>query len=67
MVGEGGNVISFVSQLEAISYPQAILKLAKRAGIQTDFVANFDDQNQEGKYKSEYDLLEFTKDFIAIT
>lgn len=61
--GEGGNVISFVSQLEAISYPQAILKLAKRAGIQTDFVANFDDQNQEGKYKSEYDLLEFSKGF----
>ena len=61
--GEGGNVISFVSQLEAISYPQAILKLAKRAGIQTDFVATFDDQNQEGKYKSEYDLLEFSKGF----
>ena len=63
--GEGGNVISFVSQLEAISYPQAILKLAKRAGIQTDFIANFDDQNQEGKFKSEYDLLEFTKGFYC--
>ena len=44
--GEGGNVISFISQLEAISYPQAILKLAQRAGIQTDLVASLSQSTQ---------------------
>ncbi|MDB8552739.1 DNA primase [Turicibacter sanguinis] len=61
--GEGGNVISFISQLEAISYPQAILKLAQRAGIQTDLVASLSQSTQNSKYKNEYDLLEFSKGF----
>ena len=61
--GEGGNVISFVAQLEAISYPQAILKLAQRAGIQTDFVASLAQSTQDSKYKNEHDLLEFSKGF----
>lgn len=31
--GAGGNVFSFVMKMEAISFPEAVLMLAKRAGI----------------------------------
>ena len=61
--GEGGNVVSFVSSLEAISYPQAILKLAKRAGIETNIVLPSDESIQDAKFKNEFDILEFAKGF----
>lgn len=61
--GEGGNVVSFVSTLEAISYPQAILKLAKRAGIETNIVLQSDESTQNAKFKNEFDILEFAKGF----
>ena len=61
--GEGGNVVSFVSSLEAISYPQAILKLAKRAGIETNIVLPSDESIQDAKFKNEFDILEFSKGF----
>ena len=61
--GEGGNVVSFVSSLEAISYPQAILKLAKRAGIETNNVLPSDESIQDAKFKNEFDILEFSKGF----
>ncbi|MBP3908366.1 MAG: DNA primase [Turicibacter sp.] len=61
--GEGGNVVSFVSSLEAISYPQAILKLAKRAGIETNIVLPSDELIQDAKFKNEFDILEFSKGF----
>lgn len=32
--GEGGNVIKFVQQIESISFPEAVEKLAERAGIE---------------------------------
>lgn len=31
--GEGGDVIKFVQQIESISYPEALEKLAERAGM----------------------------------
>ena len=61
--GEGGNVVSFVSSLEAISYPQAILKLAKRAGIETNIVLPSDESIRDAKFKNEFDILEFSKGF----
>ncbi len=61
--GEGGNVVSFVSSIEAISYPQADLKLAKRAGIETDIVLQSDESIQDAKFKNEFDILEFAKGF----
>lgn len=61
--GEGGNVVSFVSSIEAISYPQAVLKLAKRAGIETDIVLQSDESIQDAKFKNEFDILEFAKGF----
>ncbi len=61
--GEGGNVVSFVATLEAISYPQAILKLAKRAGIETNIVLQSDESIQDANFKNEFDILEFAKGF----
>ena len=61
--GEGGNVVSFVSSIEAVSYPQAILKLAQRAGIQTDISVSSDSSLKEAKFKNEFAILEFAKGF----
>lgn len=61
--GEGGNAVSFVSSIEAISYPQAVLKLAKRAGIETNIVLPSDESVQDAKFKNEFDILEFAKGF----
>lgn len=61
--GEGGNVVSFVSSIEAVSYPQAILTLAKRAGIETDIVLPSDSNAKETQFKNEFDVLEFSKGF----
>ena len=51
--GEGGNVVSFVSSIEAVSYPQAILKLAQRAGIQTDISVSSDSSQKEAQFKKD--------------
>lgn len=61
--GEGGNVVSFISSIEAISYPQAVLKLAKRAGIETNIVLQSDESVQDAKFKNEFDILDFAKGF----
>ena len=61
--GEGGNVVSFISTLEAISYPQAVLKLAKRAGIETNISLPSDESVHQSKFKNEFDVLEFAKGF----
>lgn len=61
--GEGGNVVSFISSIEAISYPQAVLKLAKRAGIETNIILQSDESVQDAKFKNEFDILEFAKGF----
>ncbi|MEE1238209.1 MAG: DNA primase [Turicibacter sp.] len=61
--GEGGNVVSFISTLEAISYPQAVLKLAKRAGIETNISLPSDESVQQTRFKNEFDVLDFAKGF----
>ena len=61
--GQGGNVVSFITQLEAISYPQAIVKLARRAGIDTQELPQFNEMPNEGLHKNEHELLEFAKGF----
>jgi len=61
--GQGGNVISFVSQLESLSYPQAIIKLAKRAGLETNDLPQLDEEKHEIQHKNEYDILAFVKGF----
>ena len=61
--GQGGNVVSFISQLEGISYPQAIVKLARRAGIETKDLPQLKETQNEGLHKNEYELLEFAQGF----
>ena len=62
--GCGKGETSFRSSLHlAISYPQAILKLAKRAGIETNIVLPSDESIQDAKFKNEFDILEFAKGF----
>lgn len=61
--GEGGNVVSFVSQLEGLTYPQTIMKLVKRAGIETNLSISNQNDELESKLSGEYQLLDFTKGF----
>lgn len=61
--GQGGNVISFISQLESLSYPQAIVKLAKRAGLETEDLPQLEEDKNEIQHKKEHEVLEFVKGF----
>lgn len=51
--GEGGDVIKFVQLIESISYPEAIEKLAERAGLEIPKDENSDEIIYEKKEKDE--------------
>jgi len=64
--GMGGNAISFISQLEAISFPQAVARLAKRAGME---VGNAPDEESagaaaSGPHQKTYEVLDFAEGFF---
>ena len=61
--GEGGNAVSFLSHLEGLSYPEAVLHLAKAANIQTDLVQNFIPSKKESVNSKESELMSFVQDF----
>lgn len=54
---KGGNVFTFVKDYENISYIEAVKKVADKVGIPIDFVPT---KKQDSKYKTEYDIMEFT-------
>ena len=61
--GQGGNVISFISQIEGISYAKAIVNLAERAGLKMDKQLKLDEGKSERPYGQEYEILEFAQGF----
>lgn len=63
--GMGGNAISFVSQLEAISFPQAIARLASRAGIQLENLpVEAGTPVANSPMQKAYEVLEFSQGFF---
>ena len=61
--GVGGNVFSFITQIEGINFVEAVQMLAERANIQLPTLQdNGDSQREELKAKV-YKVNEFTADF----
>ena len=61
--GEGGNAISFVSNLESLTYPQAVVKLARRAGVPSEQLPVLEEDNRKAQFKDEHQVLDFAKGF----
>ena len=65
--GMGGNAISFLSHLEAISFPQAAAKLAARSGLvfeQLSVLEGPRPAEDNGPRQKMYDALEFASGFF---
>jgi DNA primase len=53
----GGNVISFVQQLDGLTFPEAVRELAERAGIEVKETGSAIDRNQEAETRRRRDEL----------
>jgi DNA primase len=53
---KGGNVFTFVSEYENISFIEAVKKVADKVGIPLD-IGNY--KNADSKYKLEYEIMDF--------
>lgn len=62
----GGNVISFLQQVEGLSFPEAVRELAERTGIQVQETGSAADQKQEAEARRRKDEL-FTAGTLAAT
>lgn len=49
---EGGSVIDFVCNMEKLSYPEAIVFLAKQAGVEVVYSGAYRSQNQEDSQRN---------------
>jgi len=64
--GAGGNAITFVMDIENITFPDAVVKLGTRAGIHLDIQSNSISKENQAYSKKEEKMLEaheFTADF----
>lgn len=65
--GKGGNVVSFLMELEQFSYPEALRWLAKRYNIEIEEDTNFSPEQKEAQKSKEslYILTEVAKNFFV--
>ncbi len=64
--GKGGDAISFVMEIDGLSYVEALKYLAKKYGIEIQEEERTDEQQQaQNKRESLYILLNFAKDYFA--
>ncbi|QTV04908.1 DNA primase [Faecalibacter bovis] len=65
--GKGGNVVSFLMELEQFSYPEALRWLAKRYNIEIEEDTNFSPEQKEAQKTKEslYILTEVAKNFFV--
>lgn len=62
--GRGGDVFNFIMEMEQMSYPQAIEKVAELSGISLDTQYKVSEQNQiENKYQVLYDIHDKVSQF----
>jgi DNA primase len=52
-----GNVISFIQQLDGLTFPEAVRELAERAGIEVEETGSAVDRNQEAEARRRRDEL----------
>jgi DNA primase len=53
----GGNAISFLQQLDGLTFPEAVRELAERAGIEVQETGSLVDRKQEGEARRRRDEL----------
>jgi DNA primase len=53
----GGNVISFIQQLDGLTFPEAVRELAERAGINVTETGSLDEQKREVEARRRRDEL----------
>ena len=65
--GKGGNVVSFLMELEQFSYPEALRWLAKRYNIEIEEDSDFSPEQKEAQKSKEslYILTEVAKNFFV--
>lgn len=65
--GKGGNVVSFLMELEQFSYPEALRWLAKRYNIEIEEDTTFSPEQKEAQKSKEslYILTEVAKNFFV--
>ena len=54
---KGGNVFTFVSEYEGISFLEAVKKVADKVGIPLDYVAK--EKHNNSKYQLDYEIMDF--------
>lgn len=59
--GIGGDIYSFVMQVEKLSFPEAIEQLAKRAGYQLTYIQT--EKDSSDKRARLFELMSLTKDY----
>ncbi len=63
--GKGGNVISFLMEHEHYTYPEAIIYLAKKYGIEIEETEQTDEEKkQAGERESMYLVSQFARDYF---
>jgi len=65
--GRGGNVVTFLMEVEQFTYPEALRWLAKRYNIEIeeDVEYNFEQQQEEKERESLYILTDFAKKYFT--
>lgn len=65
--GRGGNVVTFLMEVEQFTYPEALRWLAKRYNIEIeeDIEYNFEQQQEEKERESLYILTDFAKKYFT--
>ena len=62
--GKGGNAVSFLMELEGMTYAEALLHLAKKYGIQVEMDETPEDEFRDDQRESLYILNEFAAKYF---
>jgi len=63
--GKGGNVISFLMELEGFTYPEALLHLARKYHIEVETFEDPEYRDQESRKQSLYILNDFATKYFS--
>lgn len=65
--GKGGNVFTFVMEMEKVTFPEAVEMLAKRAGIDTGKYRTERTRQEEKRESAQFDTLRWAARFFHST
>ena len=61
--GEGGDVISFLSKMEGITYGEAMDRLANDAGVDQKILRQLQQHSRRDDFEKEFEILKFAQGF----